>query len=225
MSKIIYHGHSFVEIRHNDSVIYIDPFITHNPLCDIKPDQGKCDYIILTHGHGDHFGDTVELASDKKVKVIAMFEISEYLQKKEINSHPMSIGGAFEFPFGKVKLTIARHSSSLPDGTYAGEPAGIILNLGDKTVFHAGDTALFYDMKLIGEMNSIDVAFLPVGDNFTMGIDDAVKASEFLNAKIVVPIHYNTFDVIEINVDDFKRKIESIGRICRVMAPGDSLEL
>ncbi|MBK9332256.1 MAG: metal-dependent hydrolase [Ignavibacteria bacterium] len=225
MSKIIYHGHSFVEINHNDTVIYIDPFITGNPLCDINAEQAKCDYIILSHGHADHFGDTPAIASDKNVKVIATAELSYYLDAKGISTHAMNLGGSFEFPFGIVKLTLAHHSSSTPDGAYAGDPAGIIINFGEKTFFHAGDTALFYDMKLIGEMNKIDFACLPVGDNFTMGIDDAVKAAEFLNAKTVIPVHYNTFEVIKADADDFKRKIESIGRKCIVMNPGDSVEL
>ncbi len=225
MSKIIFHGHSFVEINHNDTIIYIDPFITGNPLCDINAGQAKCDYIILTHGHADHFGDTPGIASDKNVKVIATAELSYYLEAKGIVTHAMNLGGSYEFPFGKVKLTLAHHSSSTPDGAYAGDPAGILINFEDKTFFHAGDTALFYDMKLIGEMNKIDFACLPIGDNFTMGIDDAVKAAEFLNAKTVLPVHYNTFDVIKADADEFKRKIESVGRKCIVMNPGDSAEL
>lgn len=184
MSEIIYHGHSFVEIKTNDLTIYIDPFITGNPLCDVDAEDAKCDYIILTHGHSDHVGDTIEIARGKNVTVIAVVELTDYLGKNGLSVHGMNIGGAFKFPFGKVKLTIAHHSSSIMNGPYAGEPAGLILDIGDKTIYHAGDTALFYDMKLIGEMNKIDFAFLPIGDNFTMGIDDAVKAAGFLMLKI-----------------------------------------
>ncbi|MFZ1322685.1 MAG: metal-dependent hydrolase [Ignavibacteria bacterium] len=223
MSEIIYHGHSFVEIKTNDLTIYIDPFITGNPLSDINAEAAKCDYIILTHGHSDHVGDTIEIARSKNVTVIAVVELTDYLENNGISVHGMNIGGAYKFPFGKVKLTIAHHSSSIMNGPYAGNPAGLILDIEDKTIYHAGDTALFYDMKLIGEMNKIDYAFLPIGDNFTMGIDDAVKAAGFLNAKNIIPIHYNTFDVIKANENEFKRKIESIGKVCTIMKSGDSL--
>lgn len=223
MSEIIYHGHSFLEIKTTDLTIYIDPFITGNTLCDIKTEDAKCDYIFLTHGHNDHVGDTIEIARGKNITVIGVVELTDYLESKGISVHGMNIGGAYTFPFGKVKLTIAHHSSSIMNGPYAGEPAGLILNIEGKTIYHSGDTALFYDMKLIGEMNNIDYAFLPIGDNFTMGIDDAVKAAGFLNAKNIIPIHYNTFDLIKANENEFKRKIESIGKICTVMNPGDSV--
>ena len=232
MSKIIYHGHSFVELHIKEYTIYIDPFISENlpyisgnPLCDIKLEDAKCNYIILTHGHADHFGSTMDLAKTNELTVIATAELADYLGARDVRNHAMNIGGAYQFPFGKVKLTLAHHSSSTPDGTYAGDPAGILIHTTDKTIFHAGDTALFYDMKLIGETNKIDYAFLPIGDNFTMGIDDAVKAAEYLNADSVIPIHYNTFDVIKADANDFKRKIESIGRKCYIMKPGEKLSL
>ncbi|MEP7145865.1 MAG: metal-dependent hydrolase [bacterium] len=223
--KIKYHGHSFVEINLNGRIILIDPFIEGNNLCDIETKDAKCDYIILTHGHDDHFGDTIEIAKANDATVIAMVELSDYLYDKKIKSHAMNLGGAFQFPFGKIKLTQAHHSSSTPDGVYAGNPAGIIINSEGKTIYHAGDTALFYDMKLIGEMNKIDIAFLPIGDNFTMGVDDAVKAAEFLNADTIIPIHYNTFEVIKADANDFKRKIESIGKKCIVMKAGGEISL
>ena len=137
----------------------------------------------------------------------------------------MNLGGSHGFPFGKVKLTLAHHSSSLPDGTYAGEPAGVLIDSDGKIIYHAGDTALFYDMKLIGEMHRIDYALLPIGDNYTMGIDDAVKAAEFLNAETIIPIHYNTFEVIRAAVDEFRKKIESIGKKCIAFLPGNSIEI
>jgi L-ascorbate metabolism protein UlaG (beta-lactamase superfamily) len=227
--KIIYHGHSFIELHVSAESkqyhILIDPFITYNGLCDVKPEDVRCDYIILSHGHQDHYGDTEDLAKRNKATVIAPFELAEYVGKKEIKAHPMAQGGCFTFPFGKVKLTIAHHSSSTPDGAYAGNPAGILLYTEGKTIYHSGDTALFYDMKLIGESNSIDHAFLPIGDNFTMGIDDAVKAMEFINAAKVTPIHYNTFDEIKSDPDEFKKKIEAIGKECVVMKPGDEITL
>ncbi|KXK02488.1 MAG: metal-dependent hydrolase [Chlorobi bacterium OLB4] len=227
--NITYYGHSFLLIKiENNGYSYsvaIDPFITGNPLCPVTPDDLKCDYIILTHGHGDHFGDTQTIAKSNNATVIATAEISYKMESLGIKTHGMNIGGLFKFPFGSVKMTIAHHSSSMPDGSYAGDPAGVIIKSGDKTVYHAGDTALFMDMKLIGEMNEINHAFLPIGDNFTMGIDDAVKAAEFINAETITPIHYNTFDVIKVDAEEFKRKLESTGKQCKIMNPGDTIEI
>lgn len=231
MTKLIYHGHSCVEIRHNEHIIFIDPYIEGNAyippnkLSDLKTNDVKCDYIILSHGHADHYGSTEEIAKKNNATVIAMVEIADSLSNKGLKAHAMNLGGAFQFPFGKVKLTLAHHSSSLPDGSYGGDPAGIIISLGEKNIYHAGDTALFYDMKLIGEMCRIDYAFLPIGDNFTMGIDDAVKAAEFLNAETVIPIHYNTFDEIKADPNEFKRKIESIGKKCSAIKPGEFIDV
>ncbi len=222
MSKIIFHGHSCIELKLDEYTVFIDPFIKENPDSDLKLEDVKCDYIILTHGHDDHYGDVVELAKANDATVIGMVELTDHLDSKKVKAHGMNLGGSYRFPFGKVKLTLAHHSSSLPGGTYTGHPAGVIIT-GEKTIYHAGDTALFYDMKLIGEMNKIDYAFLPIGDNFTMGVDDAVKAAEFLNADTIVPIHYNTFDMIKADVNEFKRKIESIGKKCIVLNPGEDI--
>ncbi len=223
--NIKYHGHSFVEIITNKNIIFIDPFIEGNTSCDIKTQDAKCDYIILTHGHDDHFGSTVEIADANGATVIASTELSDYLYSKKIKTHAMSTGGSFTFPFGRVKMTIAHHSSSITDGLYAGSPAGVIINSEGKTIYHAGDTGLFYDMKLIGEMQKINVALLPIGDNYTMGVDDAVKAAEFLNADTIIPIHYNTFEEIKADPVDFKRKIESIGKKCNIMKAGEEISL
>ena len=223
--KITYYGQSFVQLESNGDSILIDPFITGNPLCSIKPDDVKCNFIILTHGHGDHLGDAIDIAKKNNACVIATFELAEYVNKKGVEVHHLNLGGGYNFPFGRVKLTLAHHSSSTPDGTYMGEAAGALITMDGKTFYHAGDTSLFYDMKLIGEMNKIDFAFLPIGDNFTMGIDDAVKAAEFINAPVVIPIHYNTFDVIKADPEDFKKKIESIGKKCVILNPGESIEL
>lgn len=224
MTRIVYHGHSFVELQADKDCIYVDPFIKGNTLCDIKLEDARCSYIILTHGHSDHFGNTVEIAKANDALVIGMVEIIDYLDGKGVKGHGMNLGGTRGFPFGKVKLTPAHHSSSLPGGIYAGNPSGVIINTGGKTIYHAGDTALFYDMKLIGEMNKIDYAFLPIGDNFTMGVDEAVKAAEFLNAGVVIPIHYNTFDVIKADAEEFKRKIESVGKKCLIMKSGEMFD-
>jgi L-ascorbate metabolism protein UlaG (beta-lactamase superfamily) len=226
MIKITYHGHSAFEIITGDHSILIDPFFTNNKNAKVNPAEVKTDYIILSHAHGDHIGDTMEIAKNNDATIIAVHELSEYLISIGHKSHGMGIGGQREFPFGKVKFTIAHHSSSLEsENLYMGEPAGIILTIGDKTIYHSGDTGLFLDMKLIGEMHNIDLALLPIGDNYTMGIDDAVKAVEFLNCKTAVPMHYETFDVIDTNPEEFKRKVESIGKKCVIMPYGEAITI
>lgn len=226
MIKITYHGHSAFEITAGDHSILIDPFFNYNKNAKVKPAEVKADYIILSHAHGDHIGDTMEIARNNDAAIIAVHELSEYLISKGFKSQGMGIGGQRVFPFGKVKFTIAHHSSSLEsEKLYMGEPAGIILTIGDKTIYHAGDTGLFLDMKLIGEMFNIDLALLPIGDNYTMGIDDAVKAVEFLNCKTASPMHYGTFDVIDTNPEEFKRKVESIGKKCVIMPYGEAIEI
>ena len=227
--KAIYHGHSFVELKiqgeDKEYTVLIDPFITGNPFNDIDPNEIKCDYIILTHAHGDHYGDTETVAKNNDATVISNFEIGEYALSKGLKVHHMHIGGANSFPFGRVKFTIAHHSSSFPDGTYGGNPTGVIISNDGTVVYHAGDTGIFYDMKLIGEMHNINLAFLPIGDNFTMGIDDAVKATEFVNPDTVVPVHYNTFEPIQVEPQEFKKKVEAIGKKCVVMKSGDEIEI
>jgi L-ascorbate metabolism protein UlaG (beta-lactamase superfamily) len=224
MVKITYHGHSAFEVSAGSHNIAIDPFITYNKHAKIKPEDIKADFIILTHAHDDHFGDVMDIAQKNNAMVIAAHELAEYLITKNVKAHGLGIGGKNTFPFGTVKLTIAHHSSSY-GGAYMGDPAGVILTIEGKTIYHAGDTGLFLDMKLIGEMNPIDIAFLPIGDNYTMGIDDAVKAVEFLNCKNVVPIHFSTWPVIDADPNEFKRKVESIGKKCTVIPFGESIEL
>ena len=229
--KVIFHGHAFLEVKleadGKEYTVLIDPFIEGNSHTNLDPDNVKCDYIILTHAHGDHFGSTEDIAKNNDATVIANHEISEFLNEKGIKSHGMSPGGSFNFPFGRVKFTIAHHSSSFDfaGGGYAGNPVGIIISNNGKCFYNSGDTALFYDMKLIGEMNKIDLAFLPIGDNYTMGIDDAVKAAEFIDADTVVPMHYNTFDVIQAEPEEFKKKIEAIGKKCSILKPGEAIEI
>ncbi|MGJ7920434.1 metal-dependent hydrolase [Neobacillus sp. LXY-4] len=207
--KISYHGHSVVKIKTGEKVILIDPFITGNPATDLNASEEKPDVIIVTHGHGDHLGDTIELAKRNQSLVIANFELSTYLSWQGVMTHGLSIGGAFKFDFGTVKLTPAFHGTGLVTENneiiYLGMPAGVLLFIEGKTIYHAGDTGLFSDMKLIGERHPIDLAFLPIGDNFTMGPEDAALAAQFLQAKKVVPIHFNTFPPI---VQDPKKYVE-----------------
>lgn len=209
---VSFHGHSVVKIKTNDCTILIDPFISGNDLTDLIAANEKPTVILLTHGHNDHVGDTVAIAKANDSLVIAPFELAEYLGWQGVRTHGMHIGGAYQFDFGKVKFTQAFHGSSFvteeKEIIYTGMPAGILFTAEGKTIYHAGDTALFGDMKLIGERHPIDLAFLPIGDNFTMGIEDAAYAVELLKPQAVVPIHYNTFPPIKQDPNEFKELVK-----------------
>lgn len=225
--KISYHGHSFVKIETNGKTIVIDPFITGNDLTDVTVDELHPDVIIVTHGHSDHIGDTVQLAKANNSLVIANFELSTYLGWQGLNTHGMHIGGAYEFDFGKVKLTPAFHGTGLmtenKEIIYLGMPAGILFMAEGKTIYHSGDTALFSDMKLIAKRHPIDVAFLPIGDNFTMGPEDAALAAEFLQPKTVVPMHYNTFPPIKQDPHKFVKMLDD--GVGKVLHPGEFINI
>src|SRR4051812_49191141 len=225
--KVTYHGHSVVKIETGGKRIIIDPFITGNGLTDLKVEDIKPDVIILTHGHNDHVGDTVQLAKENDSLVIANDELSTYLSWQGLRVHGMHIGGAHQFEFGKVKLTPAFHGTGLQtDGNeivYCGMPAGILLMAEGKTIYHAGDTALFSDMKLIGERHPIDLAFLPIGDNYTMGPEDAAYAAKLLDAQTIVPIHYNTFPIIKQDPQNFLQMLENHNG--KILNPGEGIEL
>ena len=201
-------GHSAFEIKTGSHSLLIDPFITGNDQAPMAADELKPDAILITHGHEDHIGDAISIAKRTGALVIANFEIAAWFNKQGIeNTHPMHIGGEHEFDFGKVKLTIAHHGSVLPDGTYGGNPCGIILKLDDSTIYHAGDTGLFGDMKLIGE-EGIQIAILPIGDNFTMGPDDSIKAIKLLSARHIIPCHFNTWPIINQDVNAWTARVE-----------------
>ena len=217
-------GQSCITIQDGNHKIIVDPFLTGNPLAGAKQEEIECSHVLLTHGHGDHFGDTIEIAKRNDATVIATYELASFCGSKGLKFHTMHIGGAHDFDFGRVKLTIAHHGGGFGENAeiYTGPPVGFLITMDGKTVYNAGDTGLFYDMKLIGQMNQIDLAFLPIGDNFTMGIDDAVKAVEFLNPKKVVPVHYNTFPLIEQDPGEFAEKVKTAEVV--IMKPGDSIE-
>lgn len=218
-------GHSCVALTDGYFRLIIDPFLQGNPAAAVTPAEVEVNYVLVTHGHGDHLGDAVAIAKRNDATIIANYELANLCAKQGAKIHPMHIGGAFKFDFGRVKLTIAHHGGGYgPEASiYTGPPVGFLVTLGDKTVYHSGDTGLFYDMKLIGDMNTIDLAFLPIGDNFTMGIDDATKAVEFLRPKIVVPFHYDTFPVIAAVPDEFAAKVK--GSRVVILKPGESLEI
>ena len=226
--KLSFHGQSTIYFEANGKKVIVDPFITGNVQSDLDASTLKVDYIILTHGHGDHFGDTIELANRNHATVIGSAELGDYLTTYHNveNVRPMNIGGKAEFDFGNVKFVQAFHSSSLTDENgvpvYLGMPMGLILEIEGKTIYHTGDTGLFSDMKLIADRHPVDVCFIPIGDNFTMGIDDASYAiNSFIKPKISVPIHYDTFELIEQDPNKFKEAV-SVGEV-QILKPGEDV--
>lgn len=222
--KLKYFSHSAFQLTTSDGkVILIDPFLDGNPTSPAKSKDVNADYIIVTHGHGDHIGDGFAIAKRCDSLFICVNELANYCISKGFKAHNMHIGGAYNFDFGRVKFTIAHHGSMTPDNTYAGEASGVLITIEGKTIYHTGDTGLFYDMKLIGEMNKIDYMLLPIGDNYTMGITDAVKAVELVNPGISIPMHYNTFPVIHSDPEIFKSKVEEKGFECKVLDFGQEI--
>jgi L-ascorbate metabolism protein UlaG (beta-lactamase superfamily) len=196
-TRVRWLGHAALLIESDGKNVLIDPFLTGNPKAAAKAVEVPADCILVSHGHGDHVGDTEAIARRTGATVVCNYEISEWFNAKGVKAHGMQHGGGFRFPFGRVKLTLAFHGSMLPDGSNGGNPCGFLISFNDgKKVYDAADTGLFGDMKLIGE-EGIDLAILPIGDNYTMGPDDALRAVKLLQPKKVLPIHYDTFDVIK----------------------------
>lgn len=208
--KVTWHGHATFSLDIDGTHVVVDPFFAgNNPVATRSADDVAADYILQTHGHGDHIADTIPLAQRTGAKVIANFEISNWLNSKGVeNTHAQHLGGGYNHSFGHVKMTTAFHGSGLPDGSYGGMPAGFLLTIGEKRIYIAGDTALFSDMALITR-GGVDLAILPVGDNFTMGPDDALYATNLIKPKVVIPCHYNTWPLIEVDVETWARSVES----------------
>ncbi len=225
MLKLTYHGHSCFELEADGKRIIVDPFINGNSHATVTPADIKVDAVLVSHGHGDHVGDAVEIAKNNNCTVIANYEIANWLGEKGVTAHPMHIGGSRTFDWGKVKFTTAVHGSALPDGSYGGFPAGFLIWMGGKCVYYAGDTGITSDMALYGRLNPIDLALLPIGDNFTMDVRDAVEAAVMLRTKQAMPIHYKTFPIIEAEPQDFLKQVEEKGIKGRFAAPGETIEV
>lgn len=208
--KVTWLAHSGFVLELNNLVILIDPFLTGNPLAPYQAtDFERVDFIFLSHGHGDHVGDTVEIAKRTGATVVGNFEVANWMAAKGVkNTSGHNTGGGRDYGFGRVEYTIAFHSSSMPDGSYGGSPCGILMFMPELTVYHAGDTALFSDMQLIGQ-KGVDVAMLPVGDYFTMGIDDSLRAIDLIRPTSVLPIHYNTFPPIQQDIAGWAQRVHT----------------
>jgi L-ascorbate metabolism protein UlaG (beta-lactamase superfamily) len=224
--KLTWYGHACWKIETPKSALLIDPYLTGNPAATIAADHVRTDFILVSHGHGDHIGDTLSIAKRTGATIISNYEIATYFEGQGCKAHPLHIGGSHEFSFGRVKLTIAHHGSAFPDGRYAGSPCGFLLTLDKSRIYDAADTGLFYDMKLIGE-EKLDVALLPIGDNFTMGPDDALRAAKLLKPKVLIPMHYNTFDLISQDAKSFAARVKRTLPKTKVVVlkPGESYTL
>ena len=227
--KLTYFGHSAFQIETKDTTILVDPFITGNKHTEgvVVADDLNPDYILLTHAHGDHWGDTPGIARRSGAVVVANFEITNYISQKHDyeNVQSMNTGGSWSFDWGRVTWTFARHSSSFPDGTYGGHPNGIIIEAEGKTVYDLGDTDPFMEMEWLGQDFDVDVALMPIGDCFTMGPKGAVRAAKMIGPKVSIPIHYNTFPPIEVDVSEWEEMMSTVGLETQVLQPGETLDI
>ncbi|OIQ29076.1 MAG: hydrolase [Bacteroidetes bacterium MedPE-SWsnd-G2] len=224
--KITFLGHASLSIEINDITVLVDPFISGNPKAShINIDTLKADYILLTHAHQDHILDAEAIAKRTGAKIVSNYEIVNHYAEKGIEGHPMNHGGSWTFDFGVVKYVNAIHTSSFPDGTYGGNPGGFVIEGEHKNIYIAGDTALTFDMKLIPMQTNLDLAILPIGDNFTMGVQDALKASEFVECDKILGYHFDTFGYIEIDHQEAKKMFFDNNKDLMLLEIGENLEL
>lgn len=224
---ITFYGQNCLGLQIKGKHILVDPFISGNDLAKDKIDINslKVDYILLTHAHNDHTLDAEEIAKRTGAIIVSNFEITNHYEEKGIEVHPMNHGGSWNFDFGRVKFVVAHHTSSFADGSYGGQPGGFVIEGEHKNIYIAGDTALTMDMKLIPMHTKLDLAILPIGDNFTMGIDDAIIASDFVQCDKVLGVHYDTFGFIEIDHEEAKRKFYDANKDLMLLEIGESIEL
>ena len=222
MVDIQYLGHAAFFLDFDGDKVLLDPYLTRNPFSPLKVEDAEADFILVTHGHDDHLGDTQEIAKRTGAVVVSNFEIGKWLEGQGINIHSQHLGGGYQYPFGYVKMTDALHGSSLPDGSYGGNPGGFLITTNDgKRLYFAGDTGLFGDMRLIGE-EGVDFAALPIGDNYTMGPDDALRAVKLINPCVVMPMHYDTFEVIKQDAKAWtERVIKETSSKAVILMPGE----
>lgn len=228
MGTITFHGHACTEIITDGTRLLIDPWLTDNDLADVGPEhfEDGLDYVLLTHGHFDHTGDAWDLLRATDATLVASFELVSYGQNEQgvQNAHPLHIGGGHDFPFGRVKMTAALHGGQVAGENAAGYttfPAGLLFTLEETGVYHAGDTALLTDMQLL--RGQVDIALLPIGDNFTMGPKDAARAVDFIAPEVVIPIHYDSFEAIEQDPREFRKLVGEAAEVV-ILAPGDTHE-
>lgn len=224
--RLTYFGHSTFLLETSQARLVFDPFFDENPASPTRAKDVACDYILISHGHSDHCADALKLAKRTGATIVANYEICEYLAKRGAKTHDLNPGGGFDFPFGRVKLTLAFHTSSIElqeNPPYGGTACGVLVSADGKNIYHAGDTALFSDMALIGRIG-LDLAMLPIGDNYTMGPDDALLALDYLRPKLTVPMHYNTWKKIAQDGDAFARRAALSNHQVRALKPGESLE-
>ena len=224
--KITFYGHSTFEIDFNGTKLLFDPFFTGNPLhSNFDTNQLNAKWILVSHGHGDHVSDVEDIAKNNGAKLISNYEVVKWFEKKGVTGHPLNHGGKYTFDFGRVKYVNALHTSSFPDGKYGGQPGGFVIETDSGNIYIAGDTALTLDMKLIPMRTKIDLAVLPIGDNFTMGVEDAILASDFIECNRILGCHYDTFGFIEIDHDDAKKKFAAKGKDLLLLDIGESVEV
>lgn len=225
MTTLHYIGHSAFYIENKNAGILLDPFISQNPIANFDIKNRQITDILVTHAHTDHLGDAIPISHATQAQITAVFELANYCARRGAKTIGVNMGGKIQYNWGSARFLPAFHSSSTTDGQYAGMPASILLEINGTKIYHAGDTCLNSEMKTTGEIYHPDIALLPIGSTFTMDVEEAIVAAQWLEAKHIIPIHYNSFDLIKADAQSFKIQIEKLGKICTVMEPSDRLEI